>query len=177
MNNDIRDFFDQQKSIYSSTSPSKIKILIQNNFQEVCIIDQSTIIIRNIELSDRAVLFLLMETDDWLALKVMHLHNTSISEGSMKLILWTIAHECTQLTTLILNNNRVPRNQMLERVLENTRTIEVLGLSGVGMGSLQFVQICLVICETQVTEIDLSNNRIGNILLSFYSRFKRNKSS
>jgi hypothetical protein len=120
------------------------------------------IVIRNIEVTSEMALWLAINTGHWGMLRHFEFYNAKLNETSFKILLSVANIECDRIVSLNFSKNRLCGgiDKLILSVMGRQKRLSRLRLSHMGMNTKQFIEICLVICEVEIRDIDFSENAI-----------------
>ncbi|CAD8088952.1 unnamed protein product [Paramecium sonneborni] len=135
----------------------------QKNDNEISvnIKNQSSITIKNKQIMNEHILYLSMVQPPLINLLRVEFIRTQLSETAFK-ILSTLLSECKRLEYLNISSNTYPRNQNIKILLLDLQNLKILKMSDMMISTKYFLDLCEVLVQTNIQEIDLSNNLLDH---------------
>ena len=100
---------------------NEFKEEIKESTEEIVLIDTGCmIVIRNVDVTAEMVLWLVINTGHWGAVRHLEFYNTKLNEPAMKILLTVINKECDKIVSLNLSKNRLTNSvgKMLMETLQ-----------------------------------------------------------
>ncbi|CAD8184484.1 unnamed protein product [Paramecium pentaurelia] len=135
----------------------------QKNDNEISvnIKNSSSLTIKNKQITSEHIIYLSMVQPPLINLLRVELIKTQLNETAFKLVT-TLLSECKRLEYLNISSNTYPRNQTIKILLLDLQNLKILKMSDMMISTKYFLDLCEVLVQTNIQEIDLSNNLLDH---------------